>query len=515
MGNGLAARAAVQVARVFGQGTFVGMTDRQVLERFVESQDELAFEAMLERHGPMVRNVCRQILFDPHDVDDAVQAVFLALVRKARFIRIEGEGSLGPWLYTVAGRVAARARAKRRRRRSREPSHRELPEPSYDSDALACEIPGIIHDELGRLPERLRAPLVLCYFQGLTHERAARELACPVGTVRSRLARGRSLLKTRVTRRGLTLSAAALGGMLESNARAAAASRLPEPLADSIRSAAFEAVRHNGIGLSISFATSPGGMFNVTKFKKIAVLATVFSAGALACALVERSKVAGQTQATQSPTGITGIFNSEYDPRPLGPDGRRIGSLPRRDGKTPYPRRYVVRDIVMPAASDQKGATNASSGDGQSTIDMTALVDLLEITVAQGTWVVQDAQGHELRPRAVSPGAVAVNHPNTIVPDYLFASLIITCQDAVHRDIAKFMLTLRRLQDPSGASNGGGIRLCGPVAPSSAFAERVKTSAPPTTERSAKIEEVLKHMRELLNQVDDAPSGRISVPPER
>jgi RNA polymerase sigma factor (sigma-70 family) len=512
MGNGLAARAAFQVARVFREGTFVGMTDRQVLERFVESQDELAFEAMLERHGSMVRNVCRQILFDPHDVDDAVQAVFLALVRKARFIRIEGEGSLGPWLYTVAGRVATRARAKRRRRRSRESSHRELPEPSHPSTADSCEIAGIIHDELGRLPERLRVPLVLCYIQGLTHEGAARELACPVGTVRSRLARGRSLLKTRVTRRGLTLSAVALSGMLESSTRAAAVCRLPEPLADSITSAVFEAVRHNGMGLSISLATTLGGMFNVTKVKNIAALATVFAAGALACALVERSKVAGQTQVTYSQTGLS---NSEYDPRPLGPDGRRIGSLPRRDGKTPYPRRYLVRDIVMPAAFDHKGATKASSGDGRSTVDMTALVDLLEMAVAPGTWVVQDAQGHELRPRAASRGPVAANQPNTIVPDYLFASLIVTCHDAVHRDIAKFMHTLRRLQDPSGASNGGGIRLSGPVAPSSAFAERVKTSAPPTTERSAKIEEVLKHMRELLNQVDDAPSGRISVPLER
>ena len=114
MGNGLNAHAAVQVARVFRDGTLTGMSDRQVLERFVEHRDETAFEAILYRHGAMVRNVCKQMLFDPHDVDDAVQAVFLVLVRRARFIRIEG--SLGPWLYAVAGRVAARARANRRKR---------------------------------------------------------------------------------------------------------------------------------------------------------------------------------------------------------------------------------------------------------------------------------------------------------------------------------------------------------------------------------------------------------------
>ena len=106
MGNGQITHTVQQVARVFRDGTFVGMSDRQILERFVENHDTMAFEAILTRHGPMVRRVCRQMLRNSHDVDDAVQAVFLVFVRKARWIWIEG--SLGPWLYTVAGRVAAR-----------------------------------------------------------------------------------------------------------------------------------------------------------------------------------------------------------------------------------------------------------------------------------------------------------------------------------------------------------------------------------------------------------------------
>ena len=125
MRNGLTASASMQVARLFRDGTLAGMSDRQVLERFVEGHDELAFEALLLRHGAMVRNVCRQMLFDPHDVDDAVQAVFLALVRKASIIRVDG--SLGPWLYAVAGRVAARARATRRKRCARERHTGEMP----------------------------------------------------------------------------------------------------------------------------------------------------------------------------------------------------------------------------------------------------------------------------------------------------------------------------------------------------------------------------------------------------
>ena len=118
MVNGCANTALRQVARVFQEGTLTGLSDRQMLERFVDSRDEAAFEVLVARHGPMVFNVCRQLLRDPHDVEDAFQAVFLVLVRKASTIRVEG--SLGPWLYTVASRVAARARANRRRMATRE-----------------------------------------------------------------------------------------------------------------------------------------------------------------------------------------------------------------------------------------------------------------------------------------------------------------------------------------------------------------------------------------------------------
>jgi RNA polymerase sigma factor (sigma-70 family) len=297
MVNGLPARAAMQVARVFRDGTLSGMSDRQVLERFIAHRDETAFEAILYRHGAMVRNVCKQMLFDPHDVDDAVQAVFLVLVRKAKFIRIEG--SLGPWLYAVAGRVAARARAKRRTRWARECQSRETPEASYSSTEDACEIPRVIHDELGRLPERLRAPLVLCYLEGLTHDLAARQLDCPVGTVRSRLARARILLHRRITRRGITLSAAGLGALLESNAKAGVSSRLPATLVESITCASLKTVLQTGIGLSTSLATILEGAMSVSHFKKIAILATVISVGGIATAVVGRTTV-GQTAVQES-----------------------------------------------------------------------------------------------------------------------------------------------------------------------------------------------------------------------
>jgi RNA polymerase sigma factor (sigma-70 family) len=316
MGNGLTANAVRQIARVFRDGTLVGMSDRQILERFVESHDETAFEAILTRHGPMVRRVCQQMLFNSHDVDDAVQAVFLALVRKAKTIRIED--SLGPWLYTVAGRVAARARSKRRKQRARESFEDTPPEASYSSTAGNSEIPVIIHDELRRLPERLRAPLILCYLEGLTHDMAAHQLDCPVGTVRSRLARARGLLHTRITRRGLTLTATAVCAALESNAATAASTHLP---------AAVQMLPRNGMGLSSSFAMILEGVLNVLPVKKVAVLATAISVGTIAFAVVERTTV-GQTpqpksQASPSPDG----------PRPHDLTGEQISVLPRLETK--------------------------------------------------------------------------------------------------------------------------------------------------------------------------------------
>ena len=190
MVNGCATAALRQVAGLFHEGTLTGLSDRQILERFVDGRDETAFETLLGRHGPMVFNVCRQLLRDPHDVEDAFQAVFLVLVRKASGIRVEG--SLGPWLYKVAHRVAARARANRRRMGAREiVAAKYFAESPADDGLDRLEDAGVIQEELGRLPERLRAPLVLCYLQGMTHEQAADQLGCPVGTVRSRLSRGR------------------------------------------------------------------------------------------------------------------------------------------------------------------------------------------------------------------------------------------------------------------------------------------------------------------------------------
>jgi RNA polymerase sigma factor (sigma-70 family) len=274
MVNGRANAALRQVARVFHEGTLAGLSDRQILERFVDRRDETAFEGLIVRHGPMVLNVCRQLLRDPHDVEDAFQTVFLVLVRKARGVRVEG--SLGPWLYAVANRTAARARANRRRIQAREISAcvelaASLPDKAFDRRELA----GVLHEELGRLPERLRSPVVLCYLQGMTHELAASQLGCPVGTVRSRLSRARAQLLTRMTRRGLTLSAAALVSALEPNSSAASIPPIVRTnlIKLAIRSVSESASTVGGLGVSASVATLLEGVLNVMRIKKLAITA--------------------------------------------------------------------------------------------------------------------------------------------------------------------------------------------------------------------------------------------------
>jgi RNA polymerase sigma factor (sigma-70 family) len=173
--------------------------DSALLEQFLTEGDESAFEALVVRHGPMVLGVCRRILVSPHDADDAFQATFLVLARKAA--RLRAPDRLGPWLYGVATRVARKARKRAARHR-----HEALTEyPARDRpEAEWSDVVPIIDAELGRLPSWHRDVLVLCLLEGASAEEAAQRLGCPVGTVKSRLARGRQSLRDRLMDRGIT-----------------------------------------------------------------------------------------------------------------------------------------------------------------------------------------------------------------------------------------------------------------------------------------------------------------------
>ncbi|HEV3164179.1 MAG TPA: sigma-70 family RNA polymerase sigma factor, partial [Isosphaeraceae bacterium] len=210
-------------------GVMAGLTDGQLLERFETrggDAAELAFAALVERHGPMVLRVCRGILRDEHDAMDAFQATFLVLVRKRGSLWVRD--SLGPWLHLVACRAAGRARADAARRRALAQSAAKLM-PSGTSDGIKDDLAAILHEEVERLPDRYREPIVLCDLEGRTCEEAARHLGCPVGTVGSRLARGRKRLRSRLTRLGLGPAVGALGTALSTDAAQAA---MPAALAE-------------------------------------------------------------------------------------------------------------------------------------------------------------------------------------------------------------------------------------------------------------------------------------------
>jgi RNA polymerase sigma factor (sigma-70 family) len=191
-----------------------GDSDSRLLERFVRKRDATAFELIVWRHERLVRGVCRRLLGDGHDADDAFQATFLVLVRKAASV---GKGAaLASWLYKVASRCALRLRA-RTARRNRRQAHgvdvAALPAPEVPAREEA--IPGpLLDEEIQALPEKYRAPLVLCYLEGLTYDQAARQLGCPKGTVSTRLTKARDLLRGRLLRRGVNLSPVALVGIL-------------------------------------------------------------------------------------------------------------------------------------------------------------------------------------------------------------------------------------------------------------------------------------------------------------
>jgi RNA polymerase sigma factor (sigma-70 family) len=195
------------------------LPDGDLLGRFLTTRDEAAFAVLVHRHGPMVLGVCRRVLGDGHHAEDAFQATFLVLVRRAAAIR--PQAPLGPWLYGVARRVAlkARARAAAHQRRQRELA--DMPHTEPLDERTWQELRPVLDEEIGRLPEKCRAPLVLCHFEGKSYDQAAQELGCPKSTLASRMAKAHQLLRGQLVRRGITLSAGALMTALAEKATAA------------------------------------------------------------------------------------------------------------------------------------------------------------------------------------------------------------------------------------------------------------------------------------------------------
>src|SRR5262249_41223489 len=217
--------ALQQIRRMAAPGRGEERPDRQLLQDFVSRRDEAAFETLVRRHGPLVLRVCRQVAHHAQDAEDAFQATFLVLARRAGSIRA-GE-ALGAWLHKVAFHVASKARRGAARRRIHE-ARVQPRTPNGPTHELSWhEVQEVLHEEIQRLPQTLRAPFVLCVLEGKSRPEAARQLGWKEGTVSSRLARARERLRRRPTRRGLALSAVLAAVALAESEGTAAGPVLP------------------------------------------------------------------------------------------------------------------------------------------------------------------------------------------------------------------------------------------------------------------------------------------------
>jgi RNA polymerase sigma factor (sigma-70 family) len=345
-----------QIHTLFAEGTVEGLTDGQLLERFLARGDALAFEALVARHGPMVLAACRGLLRDPEDVADAFQATFLVLVKKAGSIR--GRDALGGWLHRVAHRVAVRANVEAARRRQRERQAGAMRATNQPYGEHPEHLKTAVHEEVARLPEKFRLPVVLCYLEGKTHAQAAAELRWGEATVRRRLSGARDRLRSRLAGRGLACSSGLLATLL-------APETVPAAWVDTtIRAAASAAAGPLGVAgaFSATAAALARGVTRSMLMRRIQSAATaLLTLGAMAW--VSTTILATGGRGDDPPKGAGATANPRPRPTPaaeppkedpagtievrgrvLDPEGRPVagarvylGGPPDDDGPMPPP----------------------------------------------------------------------------------------------------------------------------------------------------------------------------------
>jgi RNA polymerase sigma factor (sigma-70 family) len=276
----MASRRMSDVIELLRRGALLrevaGVSDGQLLECFLSRRERSAVEALVRRHGAMVWGVCRRILGNHHDAEDAFQATFLVLVRKAASIR--PRDMVANWLHGVAYQTARKARATAAKRKTRERQVVEMPEPEAAEQDLRDDLQPLLDLELGRLPDKYRAVILLCDLEGKTRSEAARQLGCPEGTVAGRLARARVLLARRLVRHGLTVSGGALAAML---AQGAASAGVPAAVAsETIKVAGLVAAGQAAGVISVPVAGLVEGVLKtmlLTKLKTLTALLLVLA----------------------------------------------------------------------------------------------------------------------------------------------------------------------------------------------------------------------------------------------
>jgi RNA polymerase sigma factor (sigma-70 family) len=330
--------AAVQSARE--------LADHELLQRFVAGKDEAAFTVLVQRHGPMIMGVCRRMLSSAHDAEDACQASFLVLAQKAASIR--KTTSLSSWLHGVASRVAANLKRERVRRYKREKDSQPRAVPDPAAEISWREVQAILDEELQRLPERSRAPLILCYLDGRTRDEAAERLGLSVACLHGRLERARKALCERLTRRGVTLSATLVATAIGEGVSRAALS--PTLVLSTARAAVLlgsgRALDNTLISTKIlCLAQEVARNMFLTKLK-LGVSALI-CAGLLVTALDGSLAWVGAGQARVPPTA---------DPSPKAPENVKRAAAPQNETKGQVPTVVIGGRVLGPLGKPVKGA---------------------------------------------------------------------------------------------------------------------------------------------------------------
>jgi RNA polymerase sigma factor (sigma-70 family) len=334
--------------RLAGTAQAGDVTDAELLERFAARRDEAAFAALVRRHGPMVLAACRRILGNHADAEDAFQATFLVLVRKAGSIK--RRAALAGWLHEVALRVALQTRASAQRRRRHEQRVPDMPRKDFLTTVVWRDLRPVLDEEVQKLPDACREAFVLCYLEDKTYEQASQQLACSTGTISRRLERARELLRERLTRRGLVLPAGLLAVVLSRQTAPAAvpAALLASTLKAVLQSAAGAAA---GVISARVAALAEGGFQAMTTSKTKVALALLLTAGlvvagaaALArsapAAAADPGQAGGATPRAAAPPGRTAPPAKEAGDaaKPTVVSGQVVGA----DGKPVAGARVVV-----------------------------------------------------------------------------------------------------------------------------------------------------------------------------
>ena len=367
--------ASRELGTLFNEGAVGMLSDGQLLDRFVERREASAFEAIVERYGPLVWGVCRRVLRDHHDAEDAFQATFLVLARKAASVMPREK--LGNWLYGVAFQTAMKARATRAKRRVRERPAWEMTEPEAVPDEHADELLSRLDREVTRLPEKYRMPIILCELEGKTHRQAAEQLGWPVGTVSGRLSRARALLASRLSRPDAPLTVGALGVLL---AHDAAWAGVPPELVRSTAQAASLSTAGKAVTagvVSAEVAALTGEVLKTMLLNKLK-LATAMLLVALALAAGGTS-LAYRAHATEPANQKKDSEKPEEPPKPGRGGARRSTPPPEVHPKSaeaakddipkdPEPLTGVETKSSSPLAENCKAPTNAilDRGDTRS-----------------------------------------------------------------------------------------------------------------------------------------------------